>query len=156
MNQLVLQNLTPHTFNFYKKDENEKLSLLFTIESSGNLRLEKEKQIIKTFNLNETILDLPKLDTNDEIQFATAPYFKSVILSDIGVYSRAIIVSMPVGEFLRANPDFFDTIIFVLGPDTDSGAVRKKGEILNTKEGSIVGTTGFVCYRGDLEKLKKQ
>lgn len=118
-------NGTPHAISIFKDGNPVRV-----FESNGEVRLEQ----------NPGSCVVPPSLLSQDFPIVPAPIYIGV--SGLPAYSPeiALIVSMPVGNYFKENPELWPGI--VLGPDTSpSAAVRDSA-------GRIVGVLGLVIYRG--------
>ncbi len=117
-------NMTPHDICVY---DNEEKTVIITFPASGYVC--------------RCTSETPESQLPDRggIPMIEAPRFRDVEGLPPSVSAPDVLVSMPVGEFLRDHPDWYRGA--VLGPDTGPGyAVRDDG-------GAIRGTTRLVLYK---------
>jgi hypothetical protein len=92
--------------------------------------------------MTETNVPLPtdyKLD-GCEISLVGAPIYKEVYgLPPSSNATTAIVVSMPVGEFLKDRPDIWPGPVLGVDMSTQAGVRDEKG--------TIKGTTRFIVYK---------
>ena len=121
-----IQNYTPHPVTL-----NHKLVLQSCLPKVG-LRLHAEQEE-ETHEIN-----IP----GTTIKVAEPPRFTSLMnADDVSEEHTVILVSMPVGNFLRMNPDVLPHVSNVFGPDTGpEHAVRDD-------RGNPCGSTRLIRYR---------
>ncbi len=116
-------NYTPHAIHLGE--------LVF--ESSGNIRLKNAPaRKIATWKDIVPICDAPTYEGLDTLPDDVAARKNA----------RAILVSLPVGEYVRAHPDALPGYLTVLGPDTSPA------HVVRNDKGQIVGSNALVMYRG--------
>lgn len=141
-----LFNLTPHTYHLY--DNGAKI-VLMSIPSVGSLRLTRKKDTaaltgepIVLWQGAEQAVDAQ----HPPIAFG-APYVQpfnhcelhSDVLNEDALDGVALLVSMPVADFLAEHDAFWSCSLLI--PDTGpDGAVRDV-------RGQICGSKGFILYR---------
>lgn len=124
-------NLTPHAVNLC----NDQGQVIITFLPSGSiLRLQSTPQKECKFESIPSEIPLVECQQFTDVLMDTGANKGQQVNFGKLFANKAIIVSMPVGQWLRAqlNPQALNLI--VLGPDTGLGVVRgSKGEILGTK-----------------------
>lgn len=111
-------NLTPHDIRVYKEDDG---SLIRTFPASGSVC---RCVAVSVEECNVTLLGVPVI---------SAPSFSDVQGLPGGDFEPDILVSMPVGDFLRNHPDRYGGAVF--GPEEDeTGAIKGTFRLLLYKD----------------------
>lgn len=125
-----LLNLTPHNIMIYPKNESDKC--IVYMKSGSVARLNTEQQIQLEVLANGCPVYTPQNFTSIIPQSPPSHLFSDSM--------RGVIVSMPVAQWLCAQPDAFKIWREVYCADTGpSGAVRNE-------HGVIIGTKRLVRY----------
>lgn len=118
-----LVNYTPHAIHLGD----------LAFESSGNIRLKNAPpQQVATWKEIVPIYGAPAYEGLDTLPDDVA----------VKTNARGILVSLPVGEYVRAHPAALPGYLMVLGPDTSPA------HVVRNDKGQIVGTNALVMYRG--------
>ncbi len=121
----VFYNGTPHPISIFLDG-----TKWLDISSHGNIRLSSE---------TSPEPQAPAPLVNSGIRFVAAPKFNGILGLPEYKEGIAILVSMPVGDYLARCPELWPGP--VLGPDTSpTGVVRDS-------EGRIIGTKSLVVYK---------
>lgn len=120
-------NTTPHDIVLYLDQERT-----YTIKKDTAHQLRMRTNA-------ETPCGSVTVPSGESVQLIAAPAFVAIEGPVGELLGEAIVVSMPVGDFIRTNRanGFKETV--VLGPDTGAGAMRDG-------TGRIIGTTRFIAY----------
>lgn len=132
---MTIINTTPHVIHLHTYTDGE----------FGEATITTYEPLKCDVRMTEVRAPVPDLRCTDLVglHVECAPDFDAVsgLPVELDDGHTTIIVSMPVGQFLRANPVLWKG--HVVGPDTGNG---KFGAVRNAA-GQILGTKGLVLYK---------
>lgn len=134
--QTLLRNLTPHAFTLYDERGTD---VIASVLSSGTLRLlrsEKKSDTHVVYLVRRNDARVFPIPHAQHVQ----PFVRCELDGEPLDDDCAILVSMPVADFICAHQLFPRHAVLIPDTGPNGGAVRDSS-------GQIVGTTGVIVYR---------